>query len=124
MPWSRPGPLIPPDLEGFNDVTTRRLLTRAGVTNDAIRAHLHARRWRQVGKAVVLHNGPITLTQRHRIILIKLRPTSRADVVHLRGGTRSQGLEANNNLRPRTSRTIATAHSWTRPAPRRRLATR
>ena len=74
MSWSRRGPLVPVDLEGFDDVTTRLALTTAGLTNDAIRAQLAAQRWRQLGKAVVLHNGPITVTQRHRIILINCGP--------------------------------------------------
>lgn len=46
----------------------------AGVTDDAVDAQLAARRWRRLGKAIVLHNGAISTWQRRRIVMINCGP--------------------------------------------------
>ena len=45
------------------DVLSRPQLREGGVDHDRIRTEVRARRWQTVGRAVVLHNGPLTRTQ-------------------------------------------------------------
>lgn len=45
-------------------------LIRNGCSEDAARAQLDARRWRRVGRAIVLHNGALSTAERRRAALI------------------------------------------------------
>lgn len=51
-------------------VVSRSQLAGLGVTDDAIRAHVRARRWRLAGRAVVLHRGPLSVRQRWWVAVI------------------------------------------------------
>jgi hypothetical protein len=46
------------------------LLIAAGRAENEVRAHLCARRWRRIGRAVAMHNGPLTGPERRRVALI------------------------------------------------------
>lgn len=49
-------------------------LAGRGVTRDQLRAELDARRWQQLGAAIVLHDGPLTRVQRWRVGLVNTSP--------------------------------------------------
>jgi hypothetical protein len=55
-------------------VLSRAELAAMGCSRSEIRARLAAARWRQVGKAVVLHNGELTREQRWRVGVINCGP--------------------------------------------------
>jgi hypothetical protein len=55
-------------------VRSRAALRLQGVTDSQLRARLAARRWRVHGRAVVLHNGPLTRQQRWNVVLISAGP--------------------------------------------------
>ena len=57
-------------------VASRRELTLVRVADDEVAGHLAARRWREVGTAIVLHNGPLAHDQRCRIATINCGPRS------------------------------------------------
>ena len=63
-------------IKGLEGVGTRTELRALGLSHHQIDAQLAARRWRLVGLAVVLHNGPVTRAQRCRIYLINCGPRS------------------------------------------------
>jgi hypothetical protein len=58
----------------YETVTTAADLVRTGWTEGAVRGQLQARRWQRVGRAVVLHNGPIHPDERTRIALVNCGP--------------------------------------------------
>jgi hypothetical protein len=62
------------DLAHLCGVADRRDLSRAGVGAELISAQLSADRWRRVGTAIVLHNGPLAPEQRERVALINCGP--------------------------------------------------
>jgi hypothetical protein len=64
------------ELIEFDGVASRRELAAAGITVNAVDAQLAAGRWRRVGPAIVLHNGPLTRGQRERVALINCGPRS------------------------------------------------
>lgn len=45
-----------------------------GFTPGAVAAQLHARRWRRIGRAVVLHNGPLNRPEIRRAVLLNSGP--------------------------------------------------
>lgn len=51
-------------------------LARSGVTRSALVANLSARRWQRCGRAIVLHAGPPTRTERWRAALLNCGPTT------------------------------------------------
>lgn len=57
-------------------VATRLDLRRGGFTPDAIKAHLAARRWQSVGRAVVLTTRELTRAQQRVVALINCGPTA------------------------------------------------
>src|SRR5262249_43808811 len=59
-----------------DNVVVRADLIRSGCTPGQIAARLAAGRWQQVGRAVVLHNGPLTRRQRWRVALLNCGPRS------------------------------------------------
>jgi hypothetical protein len=62
------------DLAHLDGVADRPELRRDGVTRDTVAAHLAAGRWRRIGSAIVLHNGPLTAAQRETVVLINCGP--------------------------------------------------
>ena len=62
------------DVAHLCGVADRGELRRAGVGAELISAQLAADRWRHVGTAIVLHNGPLTPEQRERVVLINCGP--------------------------------------------------
>lgn len=65
----------PDDLDNAHDtVRTAAALARAGWSESALRAQLRARRWRRIGHAVLLHNGPPTASERTHIALANCGP--------------------------------------------------
>lgn len=59
-----------------NRVATRGELRTSGCTPSRIRAQLAAQRWQQVGRAIVLHDGPMTTEDRWHAALANLGPTA------------------------------------------------
>ncbi|MEO6702011.1 MAG: hypothetical protein ABI140_06515 [Jatrophihabitantaceae bacterium] len=57
-------------------VRSRAELAAIGVDRFQVRAHCAARRWQLVGRAVVLHNGPLTRRQRWRAAQLNCGPRS------------------------------------------------
>jgi len=55
-------------------VLSAAALAGRGVTRDRLRAELAARRWQQLGAAIVLHDGPLTRAQGWRVALINTGP--------------------------------------------------
>lgn len=55
-------------------VLARAELRERGISSAVERAHLKARRWQQLGRAIVLHNGPITRVEQERAALISCGP--------------------------------------------------
>jgi hypothetical protein len=77
-------------LARFRGVTTRGQLIRLGMTFQRIEDQVQAARWRVVGRAVVLHNGSLTVPQQRRIALIThgrsvLSSFTAAEVTGLKG---------------------------------------
>lgn len=78
----------PPHLDR---VVTRRELTAAGVGRHRIDAQLAARRWRQAGRVIVPHNGPLTRSEQWEVALAACGPRAvltsftAAEAVGLRG---------------------------------------
>ncbi len=58
----------------MRDVVPLPTLYRSGRTPAQVKAQLAARRWQQVGIAVVLHNGPLTRRQRWDVALVNAGP--------------------------------------------------
>lgn len=77
-------------------VLSRNQLRDLGVDRDAIRGHVRARRWRLVGRAVVLHRGPLTAEQHRWVAVIHvgqdaaLASLTAAEVSGLRGWASEQ----------------------------------
>ena len=67
----------------IDDVVVRADLIRAGCTTSQIGARIAAGRWQRRGKAIVLHNGPLTRRQRWRVALLNDLDTGRAPYRHL-----------------------------------------
>lgn len=67
----QPTPRSGPDL-----VSTARRLRREGVSRRQLSTELLAGRWRRDGLAVVLHNGPTSASQRHRVACEHAGPRS------------------------------------------------
>jgi hypothetical protein len=71
-------------------------LAARGVSRDRLRMELSARRWQQLGAAIVLHDGPLTQVQRWRVGLINTGPRamlaafSAAELAGLRGWERDE----------------------------------
>ena len=67
-----------------------------GCTASALRAHLAARRWQQVGRAIVLHSGPLTRPETHQAVLLNCGPRAvltsftTAETAGLRGWERAE----------------------------------
>lgn len=57
-------------------IASRAQLRDRGITAHHIEAQVRAGRWRRVGPAVLLHNGPVTVAQRRRLCLINCGPRS------------------------------------------------
>ncbi len=57
-------------------VTTMARLQRAGWTRSAVRAQLAAHRWQRQGRAIISHNGPLSLDQTLDVALINCGPRS------------------------------------------------
>jgi hypothetical protein len=51
-------------------ITDMPALLVAGRTESEVRAHLSARRWQRIGRAIALHNGELTLAEQRRAALI------------------------------------------------------
>ena len=64
------------DSNDADDVMSRRELIYRGCTRSEISARVAAGRWQRIGRAVVLHNGPLTLRQRWRVALLNCGPRS------------------------------------------------
>ena len=62
------------DLDDSPAVMSRRELAARGVDAPVVRTHLRARRWQLLGRAVVLHNGPVSRAQREQAALISCGP--------------------------------------------------
>lgn len=68
----------PPDLDprllelgaAQDAVVSRGQLAELGFGDDVVRAHVRARRWRLVGRAVVLHRGPLSTRERWWVAMI------------------------------------------------------
>lgn len=58
----------------FDGVASRHQLRTLGIAAHHIDAQVAAGRWRRVGPAVVLHNGPVTEWQRRRVCIINCGP--------------------------------------------------
>jgi len=63
-------------MRGGSEVTTTARLMRAGATRSRVQANLDAKRWQRVGRAIVLHAGPLTREQRWHAALINVGPRS------------------------------------------------
>jgi hypothetical protein len=63
-------------LRGGSEVTTTARLIRAGATRSRVQANLDAKRWQRLGRAIVLHAGPLTREQRWHGALINVGPRS------------------------------------------------
>lgn len=81
---SRPTPFRPDTVVSVDD------LLRQGWTYSAIRRQIDARRWQRIGRAIIRHNGPLTVTERWRAALIVLGPRA---VLTSFTGLQSLGLE-------------------------------
>jgi hypothetical protein len=55
-------------------VASRADLATLGITADRIDPQLAADRWRRIGSAIVLHNGPLTRQQHEQVLLINCGP--------------------------------------------------
>ncbi len=62
------------DAEGGDSVLSRAELATLGWASDAIRRQVQAGRWRMLGRAVVLHNGPLAPDERWRAALVNCGP--------------------------------------------------
>jgi hypothetical protein len=82
------------DVPDSAKVRSRAVLAAQAVTPSQLRARIAAGRWRLCGKAVVLHNGPLTRRQRWDAALINAGPRSAltaftaAEIHGLRGWAR------------------------------------
>jgi hypothetical protein len=61
-------------LDDGQSVLSRRELRELGISAAAERAQVKARRWQRVGRAVVLHNGPVSRPEREQAALISCGP--------------------------------------------------
>jgi hypothetical protein len=68
------GPVMRWDEAELSEVVARAELAAAGITPAVARAHVRARRWQLLGRAFVLHNGPISRVQREQAALISCGP--------------------------------------------------
>jgi hypothetical protein len=64
------------DLPDFGGVASRAELRLVDVGPHGVDAQVAAARWRVVGRAVLLHNGPVTVAQRRRLCLLNCGPRS------------------------------------------------
>ena len=93
------GPCCRSDIAESRDlVTTARFLADDGVTRRQRAAEVESGRWRRVGLAIVMHNGPLSPAQRRRVARIHAGPRSLltaftvAEICGLRGpGARTGG---------------------------------
>lgn len=66
---------IPDSFEhAFDTVALAADLRRWGWTVGALRSQLDARRWQRVGRAIVLHNGPLQPEERRQVALLNCGP--------------------------------------------------
>jgi hypothetical protein len=65
-----------PDSLSFaaNTITSSAELIRSGYTRAAVRAQLDARRWQQIERAVVLHNGQLHRDEQQQVALVNCGP--------------------------------------------------
>jgi hypothetical protein len=63
-----------PELADLCGVATRQELAARGIGHARIAAQLSALRWRRIGTAIVLHNGPLTPDQARRVATINCGP--------------------------------------------------
>jgi hypothetical protein len=84
------------ELAGADLVTTARDLLAAGTGRGRIAAEVRAGRWRRVGLAIVLHNGPLSPDQRRHVARIHAGPQAvftaftGAELLGLRGWEREE----------------------------------
>ena len=57
-------------------MTTTAHLLKSGATRSRVRANLDAGRWQRLGRAIVLHTGPLTRDERWHAALINVGPRS------------------------------------------------
>jgi hypothetical protein len=62
------------DLAHLDGVADHAELRSVGVSGGVLAAQVAADRWRRIGTAIVLHNGPLTSPQRERVVLINCGP--------------------------------------------------
>lgn len=62
------------DLDHLDGVAHRDDLARSGAPEPVVTAQLAADRWHEIGTAIVLHNGPLTRSQRERVAVINCGP--------------------------------------------------
>lgn len=62
------------DLAHLDGVADRSELRCVGVGEGLVSGQLAADRWRRIGTAIVLHNGPLTTEQWERVVLINCGP--------------------------------------------------
>ena len=68
---------VPLDLtDPFAVVLPLWALYRMGWTRSMVRAQLDARRWQRLGRAIVLHNGPLNAAEQRVVALINAGPRS------------------------------------------------
>lgn len=110
-------------------VRSRAELAAIGIDRFQIRAQCAARRWQLIGRAVVLHNGSLTLRQRWRVAQLNCGPRSQltaftsAEAHGLRGWERAavHVLVPRGTPRPKLAGVPVSLHrrrTWTEPAVR------
>jgi hypothetical protein len=81
------------DLDHLAGVASRDELASVGVSKSTVTAHVRAGRWQRLGRAIVLHNGTVSRSERERAYLYVLRRAQRAHVLHRAGGVGLRGWE-------------------------------
>lgn len=114
------------------DVYLRAELLRLGCTPSQLRARIAARRWQRIGRAVVLHAGPLTPAERRRVAVINCGPRavlasfSAAEELGLDGWERDEVhvLAPAGVARPRLPGIAVVLHRTVHPVVGRRLGGR
>jgi hypothetical protein len=84
----------PADLEHMIGIASRADLSYLGITDKHVAAQLKALRWRILGRAIVLHNGPLTRQQTWEVARLNCGPRAvlaaftAAEALGLKGWTR------------------------------------
>lgn len=60
--------------DAYETITTAQDLKARGWSEQSIRGQVQARRWQRIGRAVVLHNGPLPQAERERAMLVNAGP--------------------------------------------------